>query len=214
VDTKRTRESPAIEAPPNQPRRWALGELGALLNRIVAWARELRAVLVRRLLIVGALGVMVMLGLFLSNYSSDRAREYWIAMFPVFGITCLVHELATGRAHVIPLWRILLRQALHWLGPIIAVQILFLQYTRGQMSTDAVALTIILVLTVTCFLAGVHFDHSFYWVSGLLALAAMIGTEIETYLWLVAVIVLIAIAVAALSAILLRGHRADTNASG
>jgi hypothetical protein len=171
-------------------------------------------VLVRRLLIVGALGVMVMLGLFLSNYSSDRAREYWIAMFPVFGVTCLVHELATGRAHVIPLWRILLRQALHWLGPIIAVQILFLQYTRGQMSTDAVALTITLVLAVTCFLAGVHFDHSFYWVSGLLALAAMIETEIETYLWLVAVIVLIAIAVAALSAILLRGHRADTNASG
>jgi hypothetical protein len=42
----------------------------------------------------------------------------------------------------------------------------------------------------------------------------MIETEIETYLWLVAVIVLIAIAVAALSAILLRGHRADTNASG
>jgi hypothetical protein len=70
------------------------------------------------------------------------------------------------------------------------------------------------VLAVTCFLAGVHFDHSFYWVSGLLAPAAMIGTEIETYLWLVAVIVLIAIAVAALSAILLRGHRADTNASG
>jgi hypothetical protein len=192
----------------------ALGELGALLNRTVAWARELRAVLVRCLLIVGALGVMVMLGLFLSNYSSDRAREYWIAMFPVFGVTCLVHELATGRAHVIPLWRILLRQALHWLGPIIAVQILFLQYTRGQMSTDAVALTITLVLAVTCFLAGVHFDHSFYWVSGPLALAAMIETEIETYLWLVAVIVLIAIAVAALSAILLRGHRADTNASG
>jgi hypothetical protein len=47
----------------------------------------------------GALGVIVMLGLFLSNYSSDRAREYWIAMFPVFGVTCLVQELATGRAH-------------------------------------------------------------------------------------------------------------------
>ena len=35
-----------------------------------------------------------MLGLFLSNYSSDRACNYWIAMFPVFGVTCLVHELA------------------------------------------------------------------------------------------------------------------------
>jgi hypothetical protein len=74
----------------------------------------------------GALGVIVMLGLFLSNYSSDRAREYWIAMFPVFDVTCLMPELATGRAHVIPLWRILLRQALHWLGPIIAVQFTYL----------------------------------------------------------------------------------------
>jgi hypothetical protein len=214
VDTKQTGQSPAIEAPPSQPRRGALGKLAALLDSVVAWARELRAVLLRRLLIVGALGAMVMLGLFLSNYSSDRARDYWVAMFPLFGITCLVHELAAGRAHVIPLWRILLRQALHWLGPIIAVQILFLQYARGQMSTDAVALTIILVLAVTSFLAGVHFDQSFYWVSGLLALAAMIGTEIETYLWFVAVIVLVAIAVAAISAILLHNRRADTSASG
>lgn len=213
VDTRQTRESPAAEAPPGELRRGSLGRLAALLERAVAWARELRAVLLRRLLIVGALGMMVMLGLFLSNYSSDRARDYWVAMFPLFGVSCLVHDLAAGRAHVIPLWRILLRQALHWLGPIIAVQILFLQYTRGQMSTDAVALTTILMLAVTCFLAGVHFDHSFYWVSGLLALAAMIGTEIETYLWFVLVIVLIVIALAALSAILLHDRRAKT-ASG
>jgi len=160
--------------------------------------------LLRRLLIVGALGMLVMVGLFLSNYSSNWAHDYWIAMFPVFGLTCLAHELAAGRAQVIALWRILLRQALHWLGPIVAVKILFLQFARGQMSTNAVALTILLLLAVTCFLAGVHFDRSFYWVSGLLALAAMIGTEIETYLWFVALVALIVIVIAALSAILLR----------
>lgn len=165
--------------------------------------------LLRRLLIVGALGVLVMVGLFLSNYSSNRARDYWIAMFPLFGLTCLGHELAAGRAHVVALWRILLRQALHWLGPILAVKILFLQHARGQMSMDAVALAIIVVLAVTCFLAGVHFDYSFYWVSGLLAIAAMIGTEVETYLWFLAVIVLVVIALAALSAILMRQHGQD-----
>jgi hypothetical protein len=42
----------------------------------------------------------------------------------------------------------------------VAVKILFMQHARGQMSTDAVALTIILLLAVTCFLAGVHFDRS------------------------------------------------------
>ena len=159
---------------------------------------------VRRLLVVGALGILVMIGLFLSNYSSEKARFYWCAMFPIFGVACLAHELAAGRAYEIALWRILLRQTLHWIGPIVAVKILFMQHTRGQMATDAVALTVILLLAVTCFLAGVHFDHSFYWVSAFLALAAVIGTEIETYLWFVVVLLLIAIAIVALSAILLR----------
>jgi hypothetical protein len=159
---------------------------------------------VRRLLVVGVLGLLVMFGLFLSNYSSEKAGFYWCAMFPVFGIACLAHELAAGRAYEVPLWRILMRQVLHWVGPIIAVKILFMQHARGQMSTDAVALTIILLLAVTCFLAGVHFDRSFYWVSAFLALAAVIGTEIETYLWFAVVLALIAIAIAALSAILLR----------
>ena len=48
------------------------------------------------------------------------------------------------------------------------------------MPTDAVASTIILLLAVTYFFAGVHFDRSFYWVSTFLALAPVIGTEVET----------------------------------
>jgi hypothetical protein len=168
------------------------------------WASRVESIFVRRLLVVGVLGVMVMIGLFLSNYSSEKARYYWCAMFPIFGLACLAHELAAGRAYEIALWRILLRQALHWIGPIVAVKILFMQHARGQMSTDAVALTIILLLAVTSFLAGVHFDFSFYWVSAFLALAAVIGTEVETYLWFVVVLLLIGVAIAVLSAILLR----------
>ena len=173
-------------------------------TRAGSWASRVESMFVRRLMVVGVLGVMVMIGLFLSNYSSDKARYYWCAMFPIFGVACLAHELAAGRAYEVPLWRILLRQVLHWIGPIVAVEILFMQHARGQMATDAVALTIILLLAVTCFLAGVHFDRSFFWVSAFLALAAIIGTEIETYLWFVVVLLLIAIAIAVLSAILLR----------
>lgn len=181
------------------------------VERLTAWGDRLESMLVRRLLIVAVLGVMVMIGLFLSNYSSEKARYYWCAMFPIFGVACLAHELAARREYVIPLWRILLRQALHWIGPIVAVKILFMQHARGQMSTDAVALTIILLLAVTCFLAGIHFDRSFYWISAFLALAAVIGTEIETYLWLVAVLFLLGVAIAVLSAVLLRrsAHEAD-----
>jgi hypothetical protein len=199
-----TQHVSTAEAPPEAPASSQATKSRSPLGRVGTWASQLESMFVRRLLVVGVLGLLVMFGLFLSNYSSEKAGFYWCAMFPVFGIACLAHELAAGRAYEVPLWRILMRQVLHWVGPIIAVKILFMQHARGQMSTDAVALTIILLLAVTCFLAGVHFDRSFYWVSAFLALAAVIGTEIETYLWFAVVLALIAIAIAALSAILLR----------
>ena len=197
-------EASTAEPPPQAPPTPQPSKSPTSLVRISTWASRLELMFLRRLLVVGVLGVMVMIGLFLSNYSSERARYYWCAMFPIFGLTCLSHELAAGRAYEIALWRILLRQALHWIGPIVAIKILFMQHSRGQMSTDAVAVTIILLLAVTCFLAGVHFDRSFYWVSAFLALAAVIGTEVETYLWFVVVLLLIGVAIAVVSATLLR----------
>lgn len=197
-------EASTAEFTPQAPGSSKPSTSSSPLGRAGTWATQVESMFVRRLLVVGVLGILVMIGLFLSNYSSEKARFYWCAMFPIFGVACLAHELAAGRAYEIALWRILLRQGLHWIGPIVAVKILFMQHTRGQMATDAVALTIILLLAVTCFLAGVHFDRSFYWVSAFLALAAVIGTEIETYLWFVVVLLLIAIAIVALSAILLR----------
>ena len=112
------------------------------LERAETWVSRVESMFLHRLMVVGVLGILVMIGLFLSNYSSEKARFYWCAMFPVFGIACLAHELVAGRAYELALWRILMRQALHWLGPIIAVKILFLQHARGQMSTDAVALVV------------------------------------------------------------------------
>jgi len=190
--------TPAAEAP--KPAGWA--------DRLAQRAGRLESLVIRRGLVVGALSMMVMLGLFLSNYSSQKSHDYWFAMFPIFGIGCFAHELAAGRAYEVALWRIIVRHVLHWLGPIVAVEILFLQHARGQMSTDAVALTVILMLAITSFLAGVHFDSSFYWISAVLIFAALIGTEIETYLWLVVVLLVLAGAIAIASAVLLHRGRA------
>jgi hypothetical protein len=175
------------------------------------WTSRLRGMFVRHLLVVGVLGAMVMIGLFLSNYSSVDALYYWCAMFPLFGIASITRELTDARADGTASGPILIRQLLHWIGPIIAVKILFMQHARGQMSTDAVALTTVLVLAVTCFLAGVNFEPSFLWISALLVLAALIGTEIETYLWLVVLLFLAGIVLAAIGVIMLRRAKRATN---
>ncbi|MBF6568282.1 MAG: hypothetical protein IVW54_05340 [Candidatus Binataceae bacterium] len=203
-ESPHSQDASTAELPPHASASSQTAQSSSSKARVGTWARGLESIFVRRLVVVGVLGILVMIGLFLSNYSSDKARYYWSAMFPIFGVACVAHELAAGRAYEIALWRILLRQGLHWIGPIVAVKILFMQHARGQMASDAVALTVILLLAVTCFLAGVHFDSSFYWVSGFLALAAVIGTEIETYLWFAVVLLLIAVAIALVSAILLR----------
>jgi hypothetical protein len=194
-----TQESPQpTVAPPvvSQPPNW-----------LAALAARIEMSVLRRLLIVGALGVLIMVGLFLANYSPRSADWYWSTMFPVFGLVCLGHQLAAGNTHGIPAWQLPLQQALHWLGPIVAVRIIFLQLARGQMAADSVALMILLVLAVTAYLAGIHFDRSFVWVSIILALAALGGTEVETYLWLVVVIAVLLIGLVVFSSLLIRNRR-------
>jgi hypothetical protein len=182
-------------------------------DKFIAWASRLELSLLRRLLIIGVLGVFIMFGLFLANYSINRADWYWSAMFPVFGLVCLGHQLAAGDTHGMSATRVLLMQTAHWLGPVVAVRIIFLQLYRGQMDADAVALMILLVLAVTCFLAGLHFDRSFVWVSVVLTLVAVLGTEIEAYLWLVLLMGLLAAALVVFSTVLIRRRGSASPAS-
>jgi hypothetical protein len=152
----------------------------------------------RRLLVVAILTVLATIGLFWTGYRPQQALWYWSAMFPAFGAISVWQELAGGRNRD-SVGRVLLLQAAHWLGPVIAVRILFLSLSRGQVSGDAAGMMTLLLLAVTCFLAGVHFTPSFLWVSVLLALGVVLGTAIQTYLWVLVVLALGAVAAVAWS---------------
>lgn len=182
-------------------------------GRLDTWTAKIETSVLHQLLIVGALGVLIMVGLFLANYSPQAADWYWSLMFPIFGLVCLGHQLAAGKTHGMSAWQVPLQQALHWLGPIVAVRIIFLQLARGQMAADSVALMILLVLAVTAYLAGIHFDRSFVWVSIILTVAALAGTEVETYLWLIVVLGVLLLALIVFSAVLMRRRTAASATS-
>ncbi|HUA34825.1 MAG TPA: hypothetical protein VMA09_14550 [Candidatus Binataceae bacterium] len=182
--------TPGEQAPPAAPK---------------PWPARMEASVLEKVLVAGSLGVLVMIGLFLTNYSAHRGRLYWSAMFPIFGLISLWNA-TVGRQFSEPLMPTVIKHALHWLVPILAVWIVFLELRWGQMDADAVALMTVLILAVTCFLAGVHLDRSFLWVSAILALASVFGTEIEGYIWIIAVLAIAAIAITVYSLILLRRH--------
>jgi|SRR5579875_280604 len=172
-----------------------------------------RSMLLHRIVLAALLSALVMVGLFLTNYSPQRARFYWTAMFPAFGLVGLWHSLRAHR-RLMALWRIVLRDALHWLGAMAAVRIVFLQLEWGQMSADSVALMTVVLLAVTCFLAGVHLDPSFIWVSALLAGCAIVGTNVEGYLWVIIVAALILLAIALFVLAMIHRAGAKTPAGG
>jgi hypothetical protein len=173
-------------------------------DRFIVWAANLELSLLRQSLIIGILGVFIMCGLFLANYSLNWADWFWSAMFPIFGLACLGHQLIAGDTNGMTAWRLVEKQSLHWLCPIVAVRIIFLQLGKGQMDADALALMILLVLSVTCFLAGLHLDRSFIWLSIFLVLVVLLGTEVEAYLWLIIVVGLLAVALIVVSATVMR----------
>jgi hypothetical protein len=134
-------------------------------------------------------------------------------MFPAFGLISIWHELTKTTLRGSLLLQVILRQVLHWLGPMVAVRIMFLELARGQMDADSVALVTLLLLAVTSYLAGVNFEHGFIWIGILLALLTVAGTEIEAYIWVIFVVTAIALALAIISATLLWRHNRPNTAA-
>jgi hypothetical protein len=172
-------------------------------NRFATIGERLGTAMLRRLFVVGLLSLLVTVGLFLANVSREWAIYYWSVMFPIFGLVCLGHEIVSAPDEQMFSWRMLTRQALHWLVPIIAVKIVFLQLERGMLDAPAASLTIVLLLALTSFLAGIHFDHVFLWISLFLAFAAVVGTEIQAYIWMIAAVAIVAIIVGVALALLM-----------
>jgi hypothetical protein len=173
------------------------GDIWLLLHGISGRNRrrmaQYRSSLHRLLLVTGVLTLLAAVGLLLTNYRPATALTYWSIMFPAFGVVAL-WQLFIDRTQTENLPLAALQIAAHWLGPLIALRLLFLQLHRGQMDADAVGATTLLLLGVTSFLAGIYQDRIFFFAALILALGTVVATEIEAYIWLIVVVGLVAVA--------------------
>ena len=74
---------------------------------------------------------------------------------PIYGLICVLAGRAQAR-ETTGLARLIWTQALHWLACIIAMRLLFLPQVRGVISDDATGLSLLVVLALATFLAGLH----------------------------------------------------------
>lgn len=142
---------------------------------------------------------MLFLALFGVAYTSVARQPmttYWIVLAPFFGLICV----ATGwrdAENAEARFRLVRTQVLHWGGVLLAMYLVFIGDVKQMMSSDVSALTVLSVLALGSFTAGVHTGS---WRISLVGIVLSLGVpaiawlDESTLLLLLIAVVLVAIA--------------------
>jgi hypothetical protein len=139
--------------------------------------------------------LLALLGVGLTSARSSFALTYWVSLVPIYGLACMLTAWRRAILSQHHERRLVLRQALHWIGIAVALGLDFFVRGSGEETAVAAGLNALLLLALGCYLAGIHFERLFVLVGILLTVIFAIVTKATEYLWLVFVIGGIAVAV-------------------
>lgn len=121
----------------------------------------------------------------ITDIRAQESFELWAFVIFCFGAICasLAYLDTRNKGHVD--WYLILKQGIHWGGALAILWVFYwLQRGFGFSNTQGIAILSITVLTVTTFLAGVHFDPMLIVMSIMLAALAVFNVFLEQYLLL------------------------------
>jgi hypothetical protein len=149
------------------------------------------------LLAAAVMLALAFIGVAASDVSGTGSQSYWGFTAIVFGLICLgldwVHE-PVGTAW----WKAALRTALHWLGVLLAIELVYYFIAAGRLTNADTGLLNGTILALGTFTSGVHTNWRLVVIGAALGLGTIVVAYVERYLW-----VLFALALLALGAILL-----------
>jgi hypothetical protein len=94
-------------------------------------------------------------GIALTSFRGVTTYYYWMTLAPIYGLISIIsgwRKLDTGAERM----KLVLTQALHWLAFLGAMWLMFLPEVRGVVNDNATALTLLILLALGTFVAGVH----------------------------------------------------------
>ena len=134
-------------------------------------------------------------GIAYTTFAQQSSVLYWEILVPIFAVICIVtgwYAAYDRREH----WRLLWTQILHWGAFLAAMQLMLMPGVQRIMNTDANGLSVLILLALGTFVAGVHART---WQIGVVGIVLALGVpaiawvEQSALLVLVAVLALIAI---------------------
>jgi hypothetical protein len=149
--------------------------------------------------------VLAFIGIAASDVSGGGSQTYWSGLAIVFGLICIaldwMHE-SPGTPWVRPV----ARTALHWLGVLIALELVYLFIGTGRLTNADTGLLNGTILALGTFTSGVHSNWRLVVIGAALGLGTAAVAYVEQYLWILFALALLALGLIVLVA-RLRGRR-------
>jgi hypothetical protein len=150
------------------------------------WLRELPYVVVL---------ILTLFGVAYASFSRQSMVGYWELLAPVIGVLCVIlgwPRAIDKSARVRLIWT----QALHWAAFLVAMNLLLLSGVASMLGPDAIGLTILTLLALGTFVAGVHTQA---WQIALLGM--VMGLGVPAIAWIERSALLLLLGFLALAAI-------------
>ena len=138
--------------------------------------------------------LLALLGMAITNFSPADAHIYWLLMTLVFAFAAITtgwQRADDKQAKA----KLVTSQLFHWGSTLIAVMVIYAFLHSGQIQNETVSLMILLILSLSTFLDGIHVGWHFYLLGILLGISTVIITYLDEYIWIIAIIAMVFIAI-------------------
>lgn len=144
------------------------------------------------LLLLVVMLVLALVGVGVTQMEHAGGKLYWLFLVLVYAAISVARAWQGAKAHGRSIWPMIRAQVLHWLGTLVAINIVLWFESADVAPRGAASDYTLLVLALSCYLAGVHFNLSYLLLGAVLAVAA-VGLGYLDQLSLYAVIVPLAV---------------------
>lgn len=115
---------------------------------------------------------------------------YWLGVFAIYMGVSMYRGYKYGKLKGGSLKDGMGKQFLHWGGLIIVLGVMMVMVNYTEIATKDGAIVLTLLLGLTCYLAGVHFDRLFIVLGVFLGVIALLATlQTQWVIWLMAILV-------------------------
>lgn len=116
---------------------------------------------------------LALIGVGITELRETGGRLYWLTLVLVYGFISLVRSWPRAGGRGRGVWPHIRAQVFHWMGALVAIYIVLLFEGVDIDSRGAAADHSLLILALSCYLAGVHFNWTYLPLGALLAVMSV-----------------------------------------